>query len=643
MRAVAALQGAVLGAGVFFGGWALILGAGRWIGAAGARTWMSAPVLGAAAGCVAAGMVLLAVRGISFSRCARALDRALGAGGGEPRNGDRMLAALGLVDHPLRPLPPGQGTTSAAFIEAAIADALRSSGRMAPEAAAPWRRPRGLGVAATLAAGALVLALWPQRPAPASTTAGPAVASAAARLRIDQALLAADRDAVEEAARQAAALGDEALARLAAELGRILAALAEGGLDQSEALERLAGLAREAARAGAEGRALAQGLQAAAAALARDRTAGSAGLALASNDDRAARSALEALAARSAQMTARQRDALAQALARAAAAAADPAAGSRAAGAAGQEPGGQAGGGDRAGSPASGPGGSNPAGLASSGGADSAGKAGAGEDGSGTAGQAGAGNDERQLRRLERELSSAAQGCQGTPEECARALREAGANLPPLARAAQRSNARRGLGRTAEQLRERLRRLDSGDRAGRLAEQSFERAAGGARPSGASGATEGEDGEGAQQSPSSAVVAGPTSEGTSAATGESSRSEPGAAPTSAGAMVAGADGVGRDPGADPLGPRQGATAGSRGEARQARIKSGAGPSRAEVIEDGAHRGFARTEYQRVFEDYSAAVEESLDTTAVPPARRYLVRRYFQLIRPRVTAPGDLPR
>ena len=32
------------------------------------------------------------------------------------------------------------------------------------------------------------------------------------------------------------------------------------------------------------------------------------------------------------------------------------------------------------------------------------------------------------------------------------------------------------------------------------------------------------------------------------------------------------------------------------------------------------------------------VEETLDTTAVPPARRYLVRRYFQLIRPREEAP-----
>ena len=56
-----------------------------------------------------------------------------------------------------------------------------------------------------------------------------------------------------------------------------------------------------------------------------------------------------------------------------------------------------------------------------------------------------------------------------------------------------------------------------------------------------------------------------------------------------------------------------------------------------MIEAGARRGFARTEYHQVFDDYSAVVEETLDTTAVPPARRYLVRRYFELIRPRTGA------
>ncbi|HEY5451853.1 MAG TPA: hypothetical protein VIQ54_24030, partial [Polyangia bacterium] len=39
-------------------------------------------------------------------------------------------------------------------------------------------------------------------------------------------------------------------------------------------------------------------------------------------------------------------------------------------------------------------------------------------------------------------------------------------------------------------------------------------------------------------------------------------------------------------------------------------------------------------YARVFADYQAAVEDALATTAVPEGRRYVVRRYFDLIRPR---------
>jgi hypothetical protein len=99
------------------------------------------------------------------------------------------------------------------------------------------------------------------------------------------------------------------------------------------------------------------------------------------------------------------------------------------------------------------------------------------------------------------------------------------------------------------------------------------------------------------------------------------------------------EGMGSEAGGDPLGARE-RTSGARGQQHEIKLRDGAGPSRSEVIEAGAHKGFARSEYERVFQDYSAAVEESLDTTAVPPARRYLVRRYFQLIRPRE---GEAPR
>ncbi len=91
------------------------------------------------------------------------------------------------------------------------------------------------------------------------------------------------------------------------------------------------------------------------------------------------------------------------------------------------------------------------------------------------------------------------------------------------------------------------------------------------------------------------------------------------------------DGIGNQKGDDPLGERGAMT--TRGRTREAAVKDGAGPTRSEVIQSAARRGFAHTTYQGVYTDYQAVVEESLDGSAVPPGRRYIVRRYFQLIRP----------
>jgi hypothetical protein len=63
-----------------------------------------------------------------------------------------------------------------------------------------------------------------------------------------------------------------------------------------------------------------------------------------------------------------------------------------------------------------------------------------------------------------------------------------------------------------------------------------------------------------------------------------------------------------------------------------------------VIGAAAARGFASPGYARAFADYTAAVEDALDTGALPEGKRYLVRRYFDLIRPRKSAhaPGGRP-
>ena len=97
------------------------------------------------------------------------------------------------------------------------------------------------------------------------------------------------------------------------------------------------------------------------------------------------------------------------------------------------------------------------------------------------------------------------------------------------------------------------------------------------------------------------------------------------------------DGVGTGAGGPPLGQRGDMQ--TRGHEAEAPLVNGAGPNRAEVIGGAADRGFAQRGYARVFADYQSAVEDAMATTAVPEGRRYVVRRYFDLIRPRTGKGG----
>ncbi len=94
------------------------------------------------------------------------------------------------------------------------------------------------------------------------------------------------------------------------------------------------------------------------------------------------------------------------------------------------------------------------------------------------------------------------------------------------------------------------------------------------------------------------------------------------------------NGIGHQPGGAPLGARPSETRDAPGTEADVPLADGAGPSRAEVIGAAAGRGFASRGYARMFADYAAAVEDALGATAVPEGKRYLVRRYFDSIRPR---------
>lgn len=73
-----------------------------------------------------------------------------------------------------------------------------------------------------------------------------------------------------------------------------------------------------------------------------------------------------------------------------------------------------------------------------------------------------------------------------------------------------------------------------------------------------------------------------------------------------------------------------------GDRRTVRVEGdqSEGPSRSEVIRSSGQRGFASRSYRDTYTDYRGHAEEVLERDEVPPGRRFFVRRYFQLIRPR---------
>ncbi len=571
VRAGAAIQGAVAGAGVALSASAALILIVRVV----LERTASATALGVlvTAG-VVAGFLAGALRRIPLALCARAVDLA-SAG-----NHDRTLVALALM------------TQAGPFQKAALRDALRVAERVSPSAMAPWRRPSGAGPLVALVTLVITLQLWPMPQAPASTPkelSTLARRDAAAQTRLDAEQLALERAQADAARRAAEALADPQLGRLAAELAAVVRSLEGEGLDSEDALARLAALESEAAeaarRAQGRGDVPAEGLRAAGRALADDRQTEALGKALESLDGRSGQLATEALAARAAGASPSERARLSRSLDRAADAAKTT------------------------------PGSPPPAPNESSGDERRLSRPTPGADERGAA-RRGREND-RRLKRLERDLSNSADRCREDPEACRDALAEMAEDLPGLTAEAQRSSAGRELARAAGQLRERLQRLEPGARgqadADRTTERAFERAA-----EGGSGPRQTE-GEGAEPGPGAGTQSARAAFGR-----ETSETAEGAASA--------AEGIGREPGGDPAGRRS--PAGDRGEPREAAVASGSGPTRARVIEAAAERGFARPDYRQVFRDYDAAAEEVLDTTAVPAGRRYLVRRYFQLIRPR---------
>jgi hypothetical protein len=112
----------------------------------------------------------------------------------------------------------------------------------------------------------------------------------------------------------------------------------------------------------------------------------------------------------------------------------------------------------------------------------------------------------------------------------------------------------------------------------------------------------------------------------------------GGGPPEAGGEGEGRQGPGRGTGHDgaPLEDPTARLAGGR--AVRVQGQPGEGPSRSQVIRGASSDGFASRDYERVYEDYASHAEQAVERDRVPPGYRGYVQRYFELIRPRETAP-----
>jgi hypothetical protein len=656
LRALAALEGTVVAASAVIAAGGVAIAALRWRGAAASpHSWR--PEIAAALAIVGLGALAGALRRIPLDRCARFIDRALDGGG--PRH-DRVLSALAFTR---------LGDTGATpFIRAAIADAVAHAEHVAPRAAAPLRRPRATPA---FAAAAILLGVGAFSPMPArgsrapqAPLAGAAASSkdaADARVRLPGRALDPERDAVAAALRAAKELRDTELTGVAQALAKTVDDLSNRGLDPGEALDRLSELQRRAENDAADLAGLPSALEQAGKALQTTSATRETGAALAAQDGAATERALDNLADRAAAAAADERNRIASTLDRASdrvrtlddARRTDaPASGT-----------------PEAGQPPSGSSGNLSLGATGPSAADD----GAAEPSkrrlardqpqasqtSASGAPAPSAPTERRLQRLQRELKQTASACRTNPEACRQNLKRQARELPRMEDEARGQSARQRLAEAIRQLRERLRREGGGAGERGREERRFMRSARGENPrsrgaqpndgqsrggehvlaedpddtGGESDDMESESGDGAGDS---APLAG----------GDADQSQGGASEGNPGQGAPGqdsanGDGIGTQRGNEPLGERGSMI--TRGHAREAQVKDGAGPTRSQVIQSAAQRGFAHTNYQNVFTDYQAVVEESLDGSAVPPGRRYIVRRYFQLIRPQsARAPQSPP-
>ncbi|MEO5769042.1 MAG: hypothetical protein ABIS92_11890 [Polyangia bacterium] len=579
---------------------------------------------------VAIGGAVGGLRHVTLAACARAVDRVLAqgdvlAGSGHGRD-DCVLAAVTLT---------ADAVTATPFVVALVDVAIRRVRRVPPERAIPAPRWRWMALA-PIATAALALALFAPPRWPVWGHGGIAAGAAVARQQISEpggatggganetrvaisaVALEVERDEAAAALKAASETGDPFLAAGAREFERLLALLSGGGgMNASAAvalLERLDRDAGGAARAALDAAAAGAAAEAALRAVKKNGPAGEASKDLAAATAASADAAGAGAGAEARATAAAARLAAAGEVGRAVLGAA-AGAGARSLEAASPASGSDADTGRAQTAPANGP------------------------------AAAVAREPRRYLEQLRRDLDEGQRGCQGDAEACRGTAENSGRALSRLQREGRTAETRQRFAEAARQLLERISREAAAGGAGQDPRRlrRFGQAARGQRPGG-----DPEDESGRQQGPGpESGTAWERRAGTASGdgAGDPAMSAGPAAPrggdSSSGggssAEAAAGGGVGNVAGGPVLGARGRNLDGGRpGHDAAVTLLPGQGPgaSRAQIINGAAARGFASADYRRVFSDYRAAVEESMEAADVPAGKRFLVRRYFQLIRPR---------
>ncbi|HEU4578140.1 MAG TPA: hypothetical protein VFS67_07790 [Polyangiaceae bacterium] len=243
---------------------------------------------------------------------------------------------------------------------------------------------------------------------------------------------------------------------------------------------------------------------------------------------------------------------------------------------------------------------------------------------------------QQELSQLDRDLAKAAQDLMREMGKSAESLRSGAEDMNRMARKQMSERDKQELKQKLEELKELLRQGGPGrEEHLRRLRQFAERARGKAGQGSGNeppGGGNGQGGKGQKQ-----LVLGPGGQSIPIPMPEQSPGGSGRAGSGEGAGKSEAGSKDWGSGSDPK--LQGDPSDLKGKTEDvtaAAVDTGQGTSTSQVVYGAAERGFTGARYKNVYTQYRTVAEDVLEQENIPAGYEFYVRRYFQLIRPRTT-------